>query len=30
MHFIHQNLIKTLNDFIYFEIIYNNKFLLNA
>ena len=30
MHFIYQNLIKSLDDFIYFEIIYNNKFLFNA
>ena len=30
MNFIYQYLIKTFDDFIYFEIIYNNKFLLDA
>ena len=30
MHFIYQNLIKSLDDFIYFEIIYNNEFLFDA
>ena len=30
MHFIYQSLIKTLEDFIHFKIIYNNKFLFNA
>ena len=30
MHFIYQNLIKSFNDFIYFEIIYNNEFLFNV
>ena len=29
MNFIYQCLIKTLNNFIYFEIIYNNKFLFD-
>ena len=29
MYFIYQNLIKSFNDFIYFEIIYNNEFLFN-
>ena len=30
MHFIYQNLIKSFDDFIYFEIIYNNEFLFNV
>ena len=30
MNFIYQNLIKSLDDFIYFEIVYNNKFLFDA
>ena len=29
MNLVHQCLIKTFDDFIYFEIIYNNKFLFN-
>ena len=30
MNFIYQSLIKSFNDFIYFEIIYNKEFLLNV
>ena len=30
MNLIYQNLIKSFDDFIHFEIIYNNEFLLNA
>ena len=30
MHFIYSTLIKAFDDFIYFEIIYNNEFLLNV
>ena len=30
MNFIYQNSIKSFNDFIHFEIIYNNEFLFNA
>ena len=29
MNFIYQNLIKSLDDFIHFEIIYNNEFLFD-
>ena len=29
MNFIYQDLIKSLDDFIHFEIIYDNKFLFN-
>ena len=29
MNFIYQYLIKTFDDFIYFEIIYDNEFLFN-
>ena len=30
MNFVYQSLIKSFDDFIYFEIVYNNEFLLNA
>ena len=30
MYFIHQNLIKSLDDFIYFEIICDNEFLFDV
>ena len=30
MYFIYQSLIKSLDDFIHFEIIYDNEFLFNA
>ena len=29
MNFIYQSLIKSLDDFIYFEIVYNNEFLFD-
>ena len=29
MHFIYQSLIKSLDDFIHFKIIYNNEFLFD-
>ena len=30
MNFIYQNLIKSLDDFIHFKIIYNNEFLFDV
>ena len=29
MNFVYQNLIKSFNDFIHFEIVYDNEFLFN-
>ena len=30
MNFVYQSLIKSLDDFIYFEIVYNSEFLFDA